>query len=64
MPTVTVVTDAFEDLFQLEAEQRGAPDLPYVVIPHPLGGIQPAAVLALARDAVPALRAALLGSCA
>lgn len=45
----------------MEAEQRGAPDLPYIVIPHPLGGIQPAAVLEKALEATPALRAALLG---
>ena len=61
MPTVTVVTDAFLDLFRLEAEQRGAPGLSRVVIPHPLGGIQPEAVLERAREAVPALRDALLG---
>ena len=60
MPTVTVVTDAFLDLFRLEAEQRGAPALSRVVIPHPLGGIQPEAVLERAREAVPALRDALL----
>lgn len=62
MPTVTVVTDAFLDLFRLEAEQRGAPGLSRVVIPHPLGGIQPGAVLERAREAVPALRDALLGA--
>ena len=61
MPTVTVVTDAFLDLFRLEAEQRGAPDLSRVVIPHPLGGIRPEAVLERAREAAPALRDALLG---
>lgn len=61
MPTVTVVTDAFLGLFRLEAEQRGAPALSRVVIPHPLGGIQPEAVLERAREAVPALRDALLG---
>ena len=61
MPTVTVVTDAFLDLFRLEAEQRGAPALSRVVIPHPLGGIQPDAVLERAREAAPALRDALLG---
>ena len=62
MPTVTVVTDAFLDLFRLETEQRGAPGLPRVVISHPLGGIRPDAVLERAREAVPALRAALLGN--
>lgn len=59
---MTVVTDAFEGLFKLEAEQRGAPGLPYIVIPHPLGGIQPDAVREKAIEATPALRAALLGN--
>lgn len=59
---MTVVTDAFEGLFKLEAEQRGAPELPYIVIPHPLGGIQPDAVQEKAREAAPALHAALLGN--
>ena len=54
------MTDAFEGLFKLEAEQRGAPELPYIVIPHPLGGIQPEAVQEKAREATPDLRAALL----
>lgn len=56
------MTDAFEGLFKLEAEQRGAPELPYIVIPHPLGGIQPDAVEEKAREATAALRAALLGN--
>lgn len=46
----------------MEAEQRGAPALPYIVIPHPLGGIQPVAVQEKARQAAPDLHAALLGN--
>ena len=60
VPTVTLVTDAFEDLFRLEAKQRGAPNLAHVIIPHPRGGIQPEVVLARARAATPDLRDALL----
>lgn len=56
------MTDAFEGLFKLEAEQRGAAELSYIVIPHPLGGIQPDAVREKALEATPALRAALLGN--
>ncbi|MCY3505506.1 MAG: hypothetical protein OXH41_05020 [Chloroflexi bacterium] len=56
------MTDAFEGLFKLEAEQRGAPELPYIVIPHPLGGIQPDAVQEKALEATAALHAALLGN--
>jgi hypothetical protein len=35
------VTDAFEDLFHLESEQRGMPGLAHVIVPHPLGGLRP-----------------------
>jgi hypothetical protein len=38
IPTVNVVSDAFVDLFHLEREQQGVPHLPYVVVPHPIGG--------------------------
>ncbi|MDZ7726898.1 MAG: hypothetical protein U5Q44_01170 [Dehalococcoidia bacterium] len=41
---MTVATDAFEDLVKLEAQQRGMPDLHYVVVPHPLGGLKPEAM--------------------
>jgi hypothetical protein len=58
---VTIATDAFEDLLKLEAEQRGMPDLVYLVIGHPLGGIRPDAVRAKAAAAVDDLEARLLG---
>ncbi|MFN0094422.1 MAG: hypothetical protein ACKVVT_06550 [Dehalococcoidia bacterium] len=53
------MTDAFEDLFHLEAEQRGLPGLPYVVVPHPLGGIRGPAVREKALAAVSAVIDAL-----
>lgn len=56
-----LVTDAFEDLFHLEAEQRGVSALAYVLVPHPLGGLKPDAVRAKAAAAVDDLEAALLG---
>ena len=36
---MTFATDAFLEPLQLEAEQRGLPELPRVAISHPLGGI-------------------------
>ncbi len=58
---MTIATDAFEDLLKLEAEQRGMPDLAYIVIPHPLGGIKPEEVRLKASAAVDELERALLG---
>ena len=55
------MTDAFIDLFALEAEQRGMPALPHVVIPHPLGGIHDDSVVAKAHAVRDDLAAALLG---
>ena len=62
IPTVTVGTSAFTDLLQLEAEQRGLPDLDRLIVPHPLGGLRPERVRARIDDAVvDRLEAALLG---
>ena len=55
------MTDAFEDLFHMEADHRGVPALRYVLVPHPLGGLKPDAVRAKAEAAVDDLEAALLG---
>ena len=62
IPTVTVGTTAFTDLLQLEAEQRGLPELARLLIPHPLGGLRPERVRARVDDGVlDRLEAALLG---
>lgn len=60
IPTVTVGTDEFAGLLQLEAEQRGLSGLPRVTVPHPLGGLKPAAMQAKAAAAVDALQRALV----
>ena len=60
IPTACLVTDAFEDLFHLEAEQRGMPDLSFFVVGHPIGGIRPAKVREKAAEAVDDALAALL----
>ena len=65
MPTVTVGTTAFTDLLQLEAEQRGLPQLDRLIVPHPLGGLRPERVRARVDDGVlDRLEAALLGQAA
>ncbi|MCY3559083.1 MAG: hypothetical protein OXH13_10660 [Chloroflexi bacterium] len=62
IPTVTVGTSAFTDLLQLEAEQRGLPDLDRLIVPHPLGGLRPDRVRARVDDGVvDRLESALLG---
>ena len=38
IPTVTVGTDEFAGLLQLEAEQRGLAGLSRVIVPHPWAG--------------------------
>jgi hypothetical protein len=39
--TVTICTDRFEILAQITAQGIGMPDLPLVVVSHPIGGISP-----------------------
>ena len=63
IPTVTVGTSAFTDLLQLEAEQRGLPELDRLIVPHPLGGLRPERVRARVDDGVlDRLESALLGA--
>ena len=65
IPTVTVGTTAFTDLLQLEAEQRGLPELDRLIVAHPLGGLRPERVRARVDDAVvDRLESALLGQVA
>ena len=59
VPTVNISTEAFVSLLKLEAEQRGMPGLRYIVIPHPIGGIQHDEVVDKAQAAIPDLLSAL-----
>lgn len=59
MPTVVVATEAFAELARSAAEALGCAHLPVVTVPHPLGGLAPAAVLARAEAAVDAVLEAL-----
>ncbi len=59
---MTIGTDAFDELLQLEAEQRGLPDLKRVIVPHPLGGLKDAAVQEKVPPIVEALMASLVSA--
>ena len=48
VPTVTVCTDRFVRLGEMERRTLGMEGLPLAVTPHPLGGLQPDAVRARA----------------
>ena len=51
--TAVVCSDVFVKLGQTQAKVFGVPDLPLIVIPHPLGGLDLAHVKARAELAVP-----------
>jgi hypothetical protein len=56
---VAVGTEEFAGLLQLEADQRGLPELRRVIVPHPLGGLKEAAIREKAEPAVEAVIAGL-----
>lgn len=45
MPTVMFCTDEFSLLGRNEAEGLGMPALPIALVPHPLGGQRPEAII-------------------
>ena len=51
--TGVICSTPFEKLGQAQAKVFGAPDLPLVMIQHPLGGIQLEEVRARAQQALP-----------
>lgn len=59
IPTATVCTSEFVFLGQAEAEALGMPGLPILVVPHPIGGINPEGVKARADAIVEEVVAAL-----
>jgi hypothetical protein len=61
---VVVGTDEFVELARLESRNRGLPDLPLALVPHPLGGIGEAEVLRKVDGAVDAVARALAKECA
>jgi hypothetical protein len=59
IPTVTICTDAFEGLAREEAKNLGMPDLPLVIIKHPIGGEPPDVIRQRAAEAAPQVLRAL-----
>lgn len=59
IPTVVFATTAFEDLARRTAETLRLPSARIVVVPHPLGGTDPAEVARWGAAAVDALLSAL-----
>jgi hypothetical protein len=56
---VVIGTEEFVELARLESRNRGLPDLPLALVPHPLGGIGEAEVLAKVDGVVEAVARAL-----
>jgi len=48
-PTLSICTDEFLSLAEMEARALRMPRLPIAVIPHPLGGLKPEEVVEKAR---------------
>jgi hypothetical protein len=59
VPTAVMGTFEFEQLANLESKNRGLEGLPLALIPHPLGGIPEAEVLAKADLAIESVVKAL-----
>lgn len=51
VPTVTLCSDRFVPLAKMIAISKGFQSLPLVIIPHPLGGLDPEKVRAKAEKA-------------
>lgn len=58
---MTICTDAFAGLARDEAKNLGMPDLPLVIIKHPIGGESPDVIRRRADDAVLGVIRALIG---
>ncbi len=48
MPTVVVTSTAFSNAARGVASSLRMPDIPFIVLPHPIGGLTPEAARALA----------------
>ncbi len=59
IPTVCAGSHVFEEQFKLEAAHSGMPNLKFVFVQHPLGGVKPDGVRAKATAAFPTVLAAL-----
>ena len=61
IPAVAVVTEPFVKTAQAVAELNGVSGYPFVVVPHPFGSLDTAAVQARAEAAVARIERLLLG---
>jgi hypothetical protein len=61
VPTVTVTSEAFVELGRREAAAFGMPDLPCVVVPHPVAHRPPEELRRLAADVYADVVRALTG---
>jgi hypothetical protein len=59
VPTAVMGTFEFEQLARLEAANRGIPELPLALVPHPLGGIHEVEVVGKADLALESVLKAL-----
>ena len=59
VPTVTIVTRPFHEPARLNAVAMGTPNLPLVILPHPVGDLPEKDLEKLARAAYPKIVAAL-----
>ena len=59
VPTVCAGSHVFEEQFKLEAAHSGMPDLKFVFVQHPLGGVKPDGVRAKAAASFATVLAAL-----
>lgn len=62
VPTVSIGTHEFAAQFREEADRIGMPDLAYVSVEHPLGGVKEPGVFARAEEALDRLEAQVLGT--
>ena len=56
---MVIGTDEFVELARLESRNRGLPDLPLALVPHPLGGIGEEEMLRKVDGAVEAVARAI-----
>lgn len=60
LPAVPIITDAFDNTAKEMAELWGVPEFKFVMMPHPLGSLDAAAIAQRAAGLVPRVTALLL----
>jgi hypothetical protein len=62
IPSVAFVAEPFVELARHEARGLAVPDLNMVILPYPMGGVDPTEIVRRAVVAFPEIRSALIGS--